>query len=442
MQLAGKKILIMGMARSGVAAARFAVDAGAQVTVTDLQKTAPRIDGARHQYGSHDPDDFTQADLVVVSPGIPSAIPLLEDVRRAGVQVISEVGFAAEIIQARGIPIIAVTGTNGKSSVTWFISQLLEAAGHTVFVGGNLGTALSELALSKERPDYAVVEVSSYQLELPGMLAPIAAAVLNLTPDHLARHGTMEVYGQTKSKIFQNMTVGGYAAIPHTKSSNPNGWIKHGTTHAAPIWLDRFPGMKREGQTVTLAGTPDDGEIKLDGVQLFGEHNLDNAAAAALLCVCSGVPREAIQPHVLSALPHRLETVHISEKGITWINDSKATNVDAALVGIRSMTTPTIVLLGGASKDGSDYDRLNEALALHTQTVLCFGDAGQRIASAITAPRVEVVPHLADAVLMAAQYAKKDDVVLLSPACASFDEFNNFEERGESFATLAREAKP
>jgi len=442
MQLADRKVLVMGMARSGIAAARYAIDAGAQVTVTDLRENAPRIKGAKHIYGRHDTQDFIDADLVVVSPGIPANVSVLETARQTGATVMSEIGFAAEIIQSRGIPIIAITGTNGKSSVTWFVSQLLEAAGYSVFVGGNLGTALSELALSNDQPDYAVVEVSSYQLELPGMLAPIAAAVLNLTPDHLARHGTMENYGQTKSQIFQNMTAGGYAAIPHKRNSNPNALVTHGDTQAMPIWLDRFPGVERDGETITLKGTPDDGQIQLSGLPLFGEHNLDNAAAATLLCICSGVPRHAIKPDVLSALPHRLETVHTSKRGVIWINDSKATNVDAALVGIRSMVSPTIVLLGGAAKDGSDYSRLNNALEPHARIVLCFGDAGPRISEAIVAPKVDVVSTLADAVLMAAKCADNEDVVLLSPACASFDEFNNFEERGESFATLAREARP
>ena len=441
MKLTDKKVLVMGMARSGISAARCAINAGAEVTVTDLRDNAPRVHGAVHKYGSHNVEDFTQSDLIVVSPGIPAHNPLLEEARQAGVEIISEMGFAAEFIQARGIPIIAITGTNGKSSVTWFVNQFLRAAGFKSFVGGNLGTALSDLVLSDEKPDFAVVEVSSYQLELDCMFSPIAAAALNLSPDHLARHGTMGIYGQTKSKIFKNMPSEGYAAVPQSEANNPSGMLAHGKTNAKQIWLDRLPGSVRNGKIVTLRGTPDDGELILNGMNLFGEHNLDNAAAAALLCICAGVPRSAIRPEVLSALPHRLEMVHTSN-GIVWINDSKATNVDAAIVGIKSMVSPSIVLLGGAAKTGADYSRLNMALKTHVHSVFCFGAAGNQIALDIVGPQVTIVPTLTDAVLKAAECAQDGDSILLSPACASFDEFNNFEERGESFATLAREAKP
>ena len=441
MNLAGKKVLIMGMARSGVSAAHCALKAGARVTVTDLRPNAPQVDGAIHVYGEHNPEDFSDADLIVVSPGIPATVPVLEHARNAGKIILSEMGFAASIIQSKGIPIIAVTGTNGKSSVTWFVSQLLEAAGFSVFVGGNLGTALSELAMSDKKPDYAVVEVSSYQLELPGSIAPIAAAALNLTPDHLARHGTMEAYGETKSRIFKHMTRGGYAAVPYDRDKNPQGLLTHGDTDATAIWLDRFPGLKRTGEHIQLRGTPDDGMVALNGLRLLGEHNRDNAAAAILLCVCAGVSRSAIHPRTMSPLPHRLEPVHVSQ-GVTWINDSKATNVDAALVGIQSITDPVIVLLGGAAKSGSEYERLNQALTTNALSVFCFGEAGPQIATQIQACPVEIVPTMMEAILRAAKRAQTGDSILLSPACASFDEFNNFEERGESFATLAREAKP
>ena len=223
MNLAGQKILVMGMARSGVSAARCALAAGAEVTVTDLRANAPWIEGARHTYGQHVREDFIDADMVIVSPGIPAAAEALDYARDAGVKVVSELGFAAEIIADRGIPIIAISGTNGKSSVTWFVKQLLEAAGHSVFVGGNLGTALSDLALSDNQPDFAVVEVSSYQLELPGKLVPVAAAVLNLAPDHLARHGTMDVYAETKTRLFKHMASSSYAALPSTEKHNPDG---------------------------------------------------------------------------------------------------------------------------------------------------------------------------------------------------------------------------
>jgi UDP-N-acetylmuramoylalanine--D-glutamate ligase len=191
-------------------------------------------------------------------------------------------------------------------------------------------------------------------------------------------------------------------------------------------------------KTITLSGTPDDGKVDLSELSLLGRHNQDNAAAAALLAVCAGVARESIKPAVLTALPHRLEPVH-SARGITWVNDSKATNVDAAIVGISGIDAPLIVLLGGAGKAGSDYGRLNQALARSARRIICFGDAGPQIAAALDRPEVETVQTLRDAVSTAVKRAQLSDVVLLSPACASFDEFTNFEERGEHFKALAQE---
>jgi UDP-N-acetylmuramoylalanine--D-glutamate ligase len=439
MSLTGQRVLVMGMGRSGVSAARYALAAGADVTVTDMRDDAPQIPGATHIYGEHRRSDFTSADVVVVSPGIPAAVPHIIAAQAAGVPVISELAFAAQWVQEQGIPIIAVTGTNGKSSVTWFIGQLLEAAGFSTFVGGNLGTALSELILSGTRPDYAVVEVSSYQLELPGKFAPVAAAVLNLAPDHLARHGTMANYGATKTRVFSHMSGSAFAALPRGTATNPDSLLTHGNTAAKALWLDAHPGVERSQHTLCLEGTPDDGEVDLSTLNLLGDHNRQNAAAAVLLCVCAGVPRAALDLGILTALPHRLEPVHTSG-GVTWVNDSKATNVDAALVGISGIDAPLIVLLGGAGKDGSDYARLNDVFTENTRKVICFGAAGQDIARQLSGVDIHTVDTMATAISEAAAAAQAEDVVLLSPACASFDEFQNFEERGEVFATLAREA--
>ncbi len=439
MALRGQSVLVMGMGRSGVSAAQYAVSQGAHVRATDLNADAPQIPGAKHTYGKHIESEFTTADLIIVSPGIPASAPHLDLARKAGVRVVSELGFAAEIIQQRGIPIIAVTGTNGKSSVTWFIGQLLEAAGYSVFVGGNIGRALTELLASDEKPDFAVVEVSSYQLELPGGLQPTAAAVLNLAPDHLGRHGTMGNYAKTKTSLFQNMNANAFAALPKSTTSNPEGLLQHGDTQARTIWLDGEPGVDRNGDQLEFRGTPDDGLLSIKSLSLLGEHNRDNAGAAALLCVCAGVPRKKLDFSVLRPLPHRLQPVHEAH-GVTWVNDSKATNVDAAMVGIMGIDRPTIILLGGAGKPGADYSRLQSAIDHSARSVICFGHAGSEILAAIRAPQKEQVSSLSDAVQRAANIANKLDVVLLSPACASFDEFNNFEERGEAFTTLAQEA--
>jgi UDP-N-acetylmuramoylalanine--D-glutamate ligase len=295
------------------------------------------------------------------------------------------------------------------------------------------------LVASEARPDFAVIEVSSYQLELPGELAPTAAVVLNLASDHLDRHGTMDNYGTTKTSLFKNMPSTGFAALPKKGVSNPNGLLNHGEIAAQPLWLDNSPGITREGNHASLRNTPDDGPLNLADLTLLGEHNRDNATAAALMCICVGVPRSAIDFSVLTALPHRLQPVHQSN-GVTWVNDSKATNVDAALVGIAGISRPMIVLLGGAGKPGAKYQRLQTVLKESARRVVCFGAAGAEIAAAIDVDNIEQVPTLSDAVSTAAKLARAPDVVLLSPACASFDEFNNFEERGHVFTSLAQEA--
>jgi UDP-N-acetylmuramoylalanine--D-glutamate ligase len=441
MNLSGRQVLVMGMGRSGEAAARCALRQGATVTCTDTREDAPIIEGASHTYGHHDINEFTDADLVIVSPGIPAKAEPIQAAIKAGVPVLSELAFAGKQVQKRNIPIIAVTGTNGKSSVTWFIGQLLKQAGREAFVGGNIGTPLSMLADSDTHTDFAVVEVSSYQLELPGEFSPQAAAILNLAPDHLGRHGTMSRYAKTKMDLFTNMKASGFAAIPPISAANPDGLLGHAGTTAHHLSLAGSPGIRRSGDVLTLSGTPDDGEIDLSSLQLLGEHNRDNAAAAALLCVCAGLPRKDINVGVLSALPHRLEPVHTG-CGITWINDSKATNIDAAFVGISGVDKPVIVLLGGAGKPGSDYARLRPLLDSDSHKVICFGAAGNEIADALELSSTERVSTLSDAVHLAAKLAQSGDVVLLSPACASFDEFDNFEHRGHVFAAMAQEASP
>ena len=439
--LDGRNVLVVGMGRSGVSAARYALNQGAFVTVTDGRTDAPTVDGATHRYGALDEADFAAAELIVVSPGVPAATPVIARAIARGTPVVSELAFAAERLQERRIPIIAITGTNGKSSVAWFTSQLIEAAGHSAFLGGNFGTPLTDLLDAHPPPDFAVVEVSSYQLELPGNLAPTVAACLNLARDHLGRHGTMDRYAEHKLRLFHRMPPTGHAAIPRGPEANPDGRLTHEGTRATPLWIGAHPGIAGTDATLSLSGTPDDGPVDLSAMTLLGDHNRDNASAAILLAVAAGVAREAIDVGCLTALPHRLEPVHTTA-GVTWVNDSKATNIDAALVGIRGIARPKIVLLGGAGKAGSDYTRLQAVLDRSIRSVICFGDAGPQIADAIGRANVTCVSTLSDAVHAAARAAMPDDVVLLSPACASFDEFTNFEERGRAFTALAKEATP
>lgn len=428
-ELAGARVLVVGMARSGVAAARLARARGATVKTTDLRPDAPAVEGCEAVHGHHRRADFLESDLIVVSPGVPAAQPDLAAARAQGVEVVGELGFAASFLT---VPVVAVSGTNGKSSTTHFLGQLLRGAGYRPFVGGNLGVPLS-VGVGQDI-DLAVLEVSSYQLELAGGLHPHAAAILNLTPDHLGRHGTMAGYSLAKGRLFAEMGPDDFAAVP---AQDPLLVAQLERTRARRLWLGGAPGVRVEGRQVWLSGTPDDGPIALDGLRLLGAHNRENAAAAALLAVCMGARREALDLSALTALSHRLELVHEAGE-VRWVDDSKATNVDAALVGIAGVGGQQIVLLGGLGKEGADYRPLAPVLAAHARRILCFGQTGPEIAAALAELPVTLVPTMAEAVALAAREARPGEVVLLSPACASFDEFRDFEHRGDVFAALAR----
>ncbi len=442
-RLKDQHIVVLGMGKSGQSAARLCLSRGARVTGADLRADLELADdlleaGLVPMLGPHELRVFREADLVVASPGIPSTVPPLLAARAAEVPVWGELGLAAAVLQAeRGTPVAAITGTNGKSTVTALTAQLLEQAGFRPFEGGNLGRPLSELLLlPTDAHDVAVVEVSSYQLELPGGLAPSAAAVLNLTPDHLARHGDMATYATCKRTLLDRTRADGIAWLP-----SPDG--QHGGLLEADLErllapllrLDGHPGIRDEGDRLVLSDTPDDGELLTEGYPLPGEHNRRNLAAAVALAVSVGARRDRLRPAELRGLAHRLEAVG-RVGGAVWINDSKATNVDAALVAIDAFDGPQVVLLGGKPKAGDDYGRLRAGLVARAHHVVCFGAAGPRIAEALEELPVRLVGPLAAAVTLAHDLADPGDTVLLAPACSSFDEFDNFEVRGEVFAAL------
>jgi UDP-N-acetylmuramoylalanine--D-glutamate ligase len=419
--LAGRRVTVLGAARSGRAAASLALRLGAEVVLTDLRADAEPLEGARCVFGHHEDADLIEADLLVVSPGVPASAPPVRRALEAGVEVVGELGFAARFVDPV-IPLLAVTGTNGKSSVTHFTAQLLEAAGRRVFAGGNLGTPLSEAF--GQRLDAMVVEASSYQMELPGTFAPSAAVVLNLSPDHLARHGTMEVYARHKCRVFDRLDEGGFAILPVGDELLERCARGRGGRR---LWLGAQPGVTVAGDMLVL------GEDRLDlrALRLLGEHNRWNAGAACLLALSAGLAVEEIDLSVLTALPHRLQPVP-SDDGLRWVNDSKATNVDAGCVGISSVPEGSIVLLGGQPKEGSDYSRL----PVQGHTVLAFGAAGPEIHAALGG---ELFGSLREAVDRASELARPGQTVLLACACSSFDEFDNFEQRGELFMSWVQQ---
>ncbi|MCB9670973.1 MAG: UDP-N-acetylmuramoyl-L-alanine--D-glutamate ligase [Alphaproteobacteria bacterium] len=428
------KAVVLGLGASGVAAARLLVQQGWDVTGVDLREHLPPIAGVTMELGPHRRETFLAADRIVVSPGVPSTQPDIVAAEAAGIPVWSEVALAVDHLG--DVPIVGITGTNGKSTVTHFTGQLLGRE-HATFVGGNLGTPLSA-AVDTPYAIY-VLELSSYQLERPGSLRPRAGVILNLTPDHLARHGDMRGYAAAKARLFDNLGPGDLALVPHDDALLREAVRDKPGTHA---WLGAEPGIVREGRVARIRLPDIDADIDLSGLTVPGEHNLDNAAVAAGLALAMGASVRSVQDGIrdLTALEHRMQPVPTSD-GRRWIDDSKATNVASTLAALKGRTVPTVLLLGGQSK-GPGFAALAGHLA-SVHTVICFGGDGPAIHAELAGVGVAstLVGSLGDAVELARERSAPGDDVLLSPGCASFDAFTDFAHRGREFARMATTAQ-
>ncbi|WP_242345599.1 UDP-N-acetylmuramoyl-L-alanine--D-glutamate ligase [Anaeromyxobacter terrae] len=456
--LQGKRVTVVGLAKSGVAAARLCAREGARVTVTDRrgpeQLAAPlaALAGAsvRRALGGHDPADFERADLVVVSPGVPMAIPELRAARAAGVPVWGEAELAAHFLP--GVPIVAITGTNGKSTTTALAGALF-ARHRPTFTGGNLGTPLCEHVLQGGGAEVVVLELSSFQIEGLLSLRPRVAAILNVTPDHLDRYRDVEDYAAAKARLFALQQAGDHAvanardpralamaeasrATLHTfgfgppvpdGARDPGG--EPGAGGATEVWVRRGGGAPERYRLANRA--------------LRGRHNRENAMAAVLCARLLGVPGDAVQAglEAFPGLPHRLELV--SERGgVEWVNDSKATNVDSTFVGLSAFPagTPRVVLVMGGRGKGAPYAPLRPLFPGRVKALLTVGEDAPAVERELgdLCP-TEACGTLAGAVRRAAVLARPGDAVLLSPACASYDQFRNYEERGDAFRSHVAE---
>lgn len=436
MELAGRRVVVYGLGASGRAAARLCAERGARVVGVDRKVDVAPIDGVTLELGPERAETFASADVVVVSPGIP---PRAAALQAATGEVIGEITLAHRLL---GLPTAAITGTNGKSTTTHFTGALCEAAGLRPFVGGNLGRAYAEAAFAENAGAFgiAVLELSSYQLEWCDEVAPKIGVILNLTPDHLARHGTIEAYGRAKCRLFARCGPTDVAAIPVDDARLA---ALADEVPGARAWLGAHPGVIRDGRTARVALPGAAATFDLTGFTVPGEHNLDNVAVAAMIAVAMGADPAQVQAAIpsLTALPHRMQVV-ASRDGVVWIDDSKATNVAATLTGLRGLPdTRGVLLLGGEAKQGDDFGALAPHLA--PWRVITFGGDGVAIARRLEDEGIAVDRQgpLAEAVARARGLAGPGDVVLLSPGCASFDEFKNFEHRGDVFAALAREAR-
>ena len=445
-------VAILGLGSSGEAAARLALAQGRTAYVSDLRTDAStaargaelRQLGADVELGAHDLDRITDAQVIVASPGIPPDAPVLQSLRERRRRWVSEPEFAARFYRA---PLIAVTGTNGKTTTTLLIAHLMREGGLRVGVGGNVGGGLapaaSTLALDDPPPAWFVLEVSSFQLADIDEFSPDIGVLTNLAPDHLDRYADLDAYYGDKARLFANATpdctwvLGDQPEVRSLAADRPGTHYTFSTTRTEGVHA-----YLRDGVLTLFVDGVEERLLERDRLPLMGGHNVANALAAALTARLAGVAPAALARGLATAraLPHRMEPVG-ERDGVTWVNDSKATNVAATVSALTSLARPVVVLLGGKDK-GEDVSPLGTALQGSARAAVCYGAAGPRIAEAIE-PGVRVgmvhrTATFAEAVHRGATLAQPGDLLLLSPACSSFDEFENYEARGRRFAALAR----
>jgi UDP-N-acetylmuramoylalanine--D-glutamate ligase len=434
MKFKNKKILIVGFGASGQAAARFFLEEGAKVAVTDL-RTGEKSLPVEFHFGGHPPEIFERRDLIVVSPGVPSDLPGLLLARRRRIPILGEFGLASELLK---FPMIAVTGTNGKSTTATLIARLLEEGGKKTALAGNIGKPLLEVVMEnrkgdpRDRPAWVVAEVSSYQLETVRKFHPKVAVILNITEDHLDRYPSFEAYARAKFRIFKEQ---GPRDLLIYKEDDP--MIRKGIRQARARKIGFSVGANLVRNRIVYGKE----EYRLDRVRLVGLHNVENMTASIVAARSVGVTPLSVQRGLegFEGLPHRTEFVRERE-GVRYYDDSKGTNVDAVVKSLAGFPDKSVVLIAGGRDKGGSYEPLREMAAKKTKLLILIGEARDKIARAMNGSSVETVAveKLEEAVPLAARRAEPGDVVLLSPACSSFDQFKDYKERGVRFQTLVR----
>ena len=438
-----QRVTVAGAARSGVAAAELLARRGARVTVSEVAAEIPdperlRALGVTLELGGHVRDTFTTADLVVLSPGVPPDAPVVQAARERGVPVIAEIELASRWLRGR---VIAITGTKGKSTTTALTGRMLEAAGFKVTVGGNIGAPLSAQVAASTPETFHVVETSSFQLEQIDTFHPWISVMLNFSADHLDRHPTVEAYGAAKARIFENQDASDFAVINADDPAvlklarraraakryfAPSGAIAEGT-------------VVEDGWIVERRRATHERLVPLEAIHLLGRHLVHDVMAAATVGAIAGATPAAMTAAVdgFRGLEHAMEFV-VQVDGVRFVNDSKATNVEAALKSIESFDHDLVPIVGGRFK-GGDLRMLREPLKARAKAVVAIGEARPLVRDALG----DLLPvHEADtfggAIERAFELAKPSGVVLLAPACASFDMFRDYAERGRRFKEEAR----
>ncbi|MBL0712756.1 MAG: UDP-N-acetylmuramoyl-L-alanine--D-glutamate ligase [Desulfosarcina sp.] len=438
----GRKITVVGLGKSGLAVARFCRQQGARVTVTDraaraqFETEAQQLQtmGVTLEFGAHRPATFLQTDLIVLSPGVPHTIEPVAAARHHGIPVIGEIELAARYIEQ---PIIAITGTNGKTTTTELLGHMLTASGQRVFVGGNIGNPLINYVAEGQRRDWLVIEVSSFQLDTIERFRPRIGILLNVSADHLDRYPSFEAYAESKMQLFANQTDSDTAIL---NAGDP--FSRAAARHVrGQVLLFNAAATNTGGQARITGDHIDfklaDGRshaIDLTHWQLTGGHNRENAAAAGLAALAAGATPEGLQTALngFRSLAHRLTQVKTA-RGIRYYDDSKATNVDAVCRALEGFDTPVVLIMGGRDKGGG-YRALETRVQKKVRALVVMGEAAENITTALghLVPTVQA-GDMAEAVRLAAGRARTGDVVLLSPACASFDMYDSYHQRGEDF---------
>ena len=447
----GRRVTVAGAARSGLAAAELLAERGAQVTLSEMRAEIPDSErlrrlGVRLEIGGHKAATFANADLVVLSPGVPLDQPAVRAARDRGVPVIGELDLAARWLRGR---LIAIAGTKGKSTTTMLTGRMLEAAGFKVAVGGNIGSPLSAQVSASTPDTFHVVEASSFQLEQIDAFHPWIAVLLNFSPDHLDRHPGVDAYGAAKARIFENQEPGDWAVI---NADDPAVLEMARRGRAAKRHFARS-GAIEEGTVIDQGWIVDrrrdrtDRLVPVTAIRLLGPHLVSDVMAAATVGVIAGVPPSALTAAVESfhGLEHAMELV-ADVGGVRFVNDSKATNVESALRSIESFERGLVPIIGGRFK-GGDLGALREPLRRRARAVVAIGEARTLVREAVAgAVPVHDVTSMREAVERAHALAKPDGVVLLAPACASFDMFQDYADRGRAFkeevARLMRTDRP
>jgi UDP-N-acetylmuramoylalanine--D-glutamate ligase len=445
-ELRGKRVLVVGLARTGVATSLFCAERGAHVTATDSRNESGigealanlRAAGVILELGGHQEKTFLEQDLIVPSPGVPANAPHMQSARARHVTIWSEIELADRFLNGR---LIGITGSNGKTTTASLIGHILKNSGFATFLAGNIGTPLIGCVGETRDDTVTVAELSSFQLELIDSFRPDISVFLNLTPDHLDRHHTIEAYGAAKARLFENQTKHDAAIL----NADDPATTPYAPSRPRVYWFSR---KQRVAQGAFLRGEEivfrNDGQeevvLQRGEIPLSGAHNLENVLAAVAATRLAGASNEAVAGGVRSfaGVEHRLEFV-AEIGGVRYYNDSKATNVDAALKALDSFSGRILIILGGKDK-GSDYTVLQQPLRERGILALLIGAAAGKIEKQIAGSvAIEHAGTLERAVETASRAAQPGDVVLLAPACASFDQFENYEHRGRVFKDLVRQ---